>query len=845
MSTEQFSAISPRATDGIIAPEETYGKVDRTNTTDVVHQPVKLYIEGVEVPWESISITQAIGILPTCEVQIPPHPGLMDIIRYYAPKVHVFYTDIDSKVDKLLFWGHLTSSHFSKNRTGGGSSNIQFRCSHKNQLAKDLILYFGNFSTNETATANAPPGTASVGSFGSEQSIIDALRGITGVNTTGDKNDLRTTNSKEVIAQADTSKLDADLWEFEDRLTGMPAIIINLWNQLKKTALLDPKKNLHVLALYMPLFQEGLSYFRRLSGHYLVEKEQQSSKQKICPNGKNPSEIMVAHSARTGASDAYQTQLTVQMINNAIGFTGEMGGFIEFCEQFYASIEYEMITLASPAEVNLDPTAPDLFNPAKLCAVETIVKPIIPFYYSPICNVILPKMFYAIDVAQDESEIPTRVHAYHSAIAGSTSRITTNFRGPNTIREAVSLGSFISGDGKNNSRYELTETMGNDFNVPGKYEQGRGVKPKKVMLPWWLSQIIADKDQQGNGPANQTFPEKGSPQYDYFLLMMKAWQDQHGYDIDYNYAEPDRGTLKRKRNELKDGLNPFGLDAKVAPHQKLMFAGVDYEFAKIVAQSRQGSVSCPFNPYIIPGYPMDVIDDSPVNPSFHGLCTSVTHTFTSRSIGTTVGMAAVMTYAELSNYHTPPLAPWLQLTLGIINGTKVEAEGSDQYGSTAGITDVRSTILQNPEARAKANDFYFSVLGVGAADPMDMYDFGTGQAIPQFRDAYTGNLTGNAKGNTKLPMSNGGDGNDWSTTMGNLRLVKRAIESKDSISEKFGYTFIDFTPENYLSSSSIQYSNPNLGSDFLLEHGASLFLDYLETEDFIDPSFTLPEAPTG
>ena len=67
--------------------------------TGLIYQNIKLYIEGVQVPFESISISQGVGALPSASIVVPPQSGLMDIARFYQPKVHIFYEDITGSYD--------------------------------------------------------------------------------------------------------------------------------------------------------------------------------------------------------------------------------------------------------------------------------------------------------------------------------------------------------------------------------------------------------------------------------------------------------------------------------------------------------------------------------------------------------------------------------------------------------------------------------------------------------------------------------------------------------------------------------------------------------------------------
>lgn len=133
-------------TRGIWAGNEGEGRAG-INTTDIVYQDIKVYIEGVQVPFEAISISQNIGEYPSAIVQVPPQSGLMDIARYYQPKVHIFYTDRDLGGDRLLFWGHIIACNYAKSRQQG-MATISFRCHHKNALFEQVTLEWSNYVNN-------------------------------------------------------------------------------------------------------------------------------------------------------------------------------------------------------------------------------------------------------------------------------------------------------------------------------------------------------------------------------------------------------------------------------------------------------------------------------------------------------------------------------------------------------------------------------------------------------------------------------------------------------------------------------------------------------------------------
>ena len=122
--------------------------------TDILFHAHRLYIEGVQVPFEQIIIQQGEGTLPTAEVSIPAMAGLMDIARFYRPKVHIFFTDNisthpnttakDKSRDKLIFSGYISQVSYAKSKSGNGNAAISFHCKHKNTLlTRTLVDYSG------------------------------------------------------------------------------------------------------------------------------------------------------------------------------------------------------------------------------------------------------------------------------------------------------------------------------------------------------------------------------------------------------------------------------------------------------------------------------------------------------------------------------------------------------------------------------------------------------------------------------------------------------------------------------------------------------------------------------
>lgn len=875
---------------------------DSYNTTDMIYQDVKVYIEGVQVPFISCSISQAIGQLPKASIQVPPAAGLMDIARYYQPKVHVFYDDKNTGGDRLLFWGHIVANNYNYSQESG-SVSISFECDHKNALLDQLTFEWSaggssHVINGETLTDTNPDmATTQLHNFNSELTIILALQGITGLQT--DPKDKISPDNVDVLT-ADPTKLDVRFADFEKRLVGMPTAIMNLWNQVKREIYSNERMNLIFTKMYMPLVEDGIAFFDRMSGHYFLENQIQTSKMQHCNDNPKPEAskypTMLPPAFRMNTISAIQTSMAVKNLTSLLGFSGEFMSFYQLFMNFYYGVEYELLTLASPAEIPIDPTSmanlddPATWRSQTRMAVETIIKPQTPFYYSPMCNVLLPNMFTDLTVSQSDGDIPTRITAVSNAAAEATNAANSlglNYRAPQSIRESVATGrEFLDTSNTTHSAATLRDTTGSSYNIPGKYEMGRGVKHHKLQMPQWLSQFSAGSNEGRANNNDENFPVKGSQDDKTLTDLRLAWINRYGYEGTSTVGTGDGTTY---RQSLRNGLNPFSQESAIMAYERLLFAAADYEFTKEVVKSRTGSVECLFNPYIIPGYPMDIIDRSPNHPSFHAMCASVTHTITSRSISTSVSFMAAITYTEMSNYFIQPIHPWLQGALKLVNvarsttitpGSTTPADeadytappdnvtggapaiqpGSDDreysifrdekyqaniaaqqsqqnstiygltpdpvYDSNSGdVTAVYQTLIGNQRAKTVADQFYRSVLGVTAVDPSDVFDFQYGGVKAVARSNCMWSSTDAGLGSSST--INGGEANDNLTGVGGLRLVRRQIESKLGIEDKFGIKFIDLTPTNYNGAPAI-YENSILTNTTLLEPGASLFLDYAE-----------------
>lgn len=766
--------------------------------TGVLIQNVKLFIEGIQIPYESISISQGVGSLPSASIAVPPQAGLMDIARFYQPKVHIFFeentgepavglTQDQLKIrEKLIFSGHIRGVSYAKSTSGSGHLSINFDCVHKNYLVSECLLDFTGWIKDDTDVSSG--NAVKIALANSQAAIIEALQGIDEI---GPVDEVSIENP-----MGKTNVLPEKFGKYVSRYIGLPGVLLNYWNQINRAAL-EKSVSMYPQAfakMYKPLLEDGLQFFQRVGGHKVVEYANQNGKQDPClkQGASSGKSIMIPPSNTLYIQTAIQTSITVASLENFLSASGEITNLLAVFTSFYESIDYEMITLACPAEVPLyGPEVSAVKSKVKLsktakansvaetAAIETIIKPKTPFYFAPTCNVIFPYMYESINVNYDEANIPTRIDMINRESPQGTG-LGTHIRAPHSVRDAIAKAAISVG---NETVRDLMHTMASSYGAIGVYEQGRGVKIEYNALPRWLS-YLSNSHYSVDGAKAAYYPDEGSDAYAALQELQAGWVKRY----------PDKKDIS---------MCPWTKEAGIAPHQRILFISVDYYFSMMFARSKAGSVQCLFNPYIVPGYPMDILERNPVLPSFHAMCTSVTHNFTSSSISTSVSFVAASTYSELANYYMPFILPALQVALRLAkNPTLVNSDA---------------------EAQEMADSFYHEVLGVGAAIPERIYDFDkTGMVKPIKKDATGKWISGNGE---SVTAENGGEVNPALTFQGNMELVSRPIENRKLYEERFGIKFVDLAPENY-SPTHIEYTDSIKSSSTQLEIGASQFLTY-------------------
>lgn len=990
--TLDFASEGNKKTFSGLKEVQAYGR------TDVVYQEVQLYIEGVQVPFESISISSTYNEVPEANITIPHFAGLQEICKGYFPKVHIFYRDITFErflinkgldpnpkdLQRLLFSGVIAGCQYGKTRsTQSDNTFISFRCLHKYYVLKEIILKFGGRGV-EAFMEGEQGAIAKPVEMSSAHAMILAISGIK------KPEEADTPVTKDKKGEGEISHLQEDLKDYYDRLKGIPGIALALWNIFKKDSYRFDDFAKAMTEMYIPIVDSNVRLFKRMRGHGTIESSVEEERLNVDaselakkysdykPNDKEV-KILVPPAYKNFLGDAVAIDIAVLVSSKGIGYSGEMADFVTMLKTFLRSIRYDMEVLASPVQ----PTDKDLE------AVDVIIKPLLPFYYAPVCNVILPHMFSTVTMNDFAYATPTRAFAQSSPYATGTGTAARQleYRAPHEVRVATT---YNNPNGTKN--LAASRIQGGEYPAP--HEFGRGIKVKPLQIESWVNYLFSSKDasgeqsQSGFSPDNTnaysgvstTKYKKGTASYEEsnrqifpdiskledpndLKRVWKYWDKtkpipyyygdiaRKGFNMvagiageatgtdatnianfrsslgvpdfwnvvffpsnnsylpfppHYDYVgnnwwrrRPMDAEMKRvggKYNDLPAGqiesswnaaagrptppkqqekkeekkaaaaeaggaaqaqptedavglpsnlkslvdswnkrypgfeeMNPFesGATTGIYPYEISLFSLVDYDYSLSLVENRVGQVSGPFNPFIVPGYPMDVIEASTERPSIHAFCTSVTHNITAASIGTDISFVSALTYDELRAYELPSILPWFVDKLGML--TKM------------------SLIDQTPEAKEKANNYYIETLGCGFADPSILEDSDTGAAnsvLVASNGDFIKNgsnvfMNSSSKMTVSQMMAKMVDPNY--TWEGNLSLVRREIESMSDIEAFSGITFIQVQSRSSLSQTEAFTISP-LYREVKQRPGRSIFLDYTKEDEVFDK---LSKAASG
>lgn len=734
----------------------------------VIHLDFKLYIEGVQVPFENIVVSNSYGTLPTASITVPYLPFLQEIGRNYPAKVHIFFKDAVTErylqgQDRtraqamarhtfcLLFSGVIKGAYYSKSKgVGEASTTISFQCVHKNYVASEILLSLARFNTSDVSSANfdaVNTSTAGITLWNPQVVAQQTLQGVDSTGRTVFTPSIIQNNAEKESDDTSTAGVPGQLLPYASQFAGVPGTVLRLWNIMCKDSYAFAYKMDFMKKIYIPLMY-NIKYFEGMVGHPIVENYLEKNKLPASSKVSDSSQkyLNPRGSYKGGATitslGAASIDATIMAVMSGVSQAVASTPFNVISSSIAQSLLYDITTLSSPAmrvksAVSVEDVAGSLGATDPVAPVETIVHPNMNLYFAPKCNVLYPNLYTSIQVSDLYDDAPTRIMSNTPPIGTTNSPISFVYRSPLNVRKAVYNRSLAS-KGKVTDIINTVEVY---EETPAAHEMGRGVHARVGTMPTWVQYI--------NGQVESS-PRTTEAKADWRKMLM-----------DYN----------------------------------------DYQYSVALSSYRTGRVSAVFNPYIVVGYPMDVVDPSPLRPSHHGFCTSVTHSISSSGVSTDISFSNAVTFEELYVFDTPMTLPWLADLLKIRKNA-----GGQTYTSLANAS---------AEARAAADTYYKDVLGVGAAFIDDLSEYKYADELP----------TRGVKSVNKI-MGSVEDA---------LAACRRNVQTLANVEDLHGFTFIDTVGRlavnkqgfrDFIFQPPAGASASNQYNAAAVPPGHSLFLDY-------------------
>jgi hypothetical protein len=628
------------------------------------YRDFKVFVEGVEIPFLGATVDNAFGSVPTARIEVPPHTSLSALCKNYQPKVHIFFLDplatgTEDSDYKQLFSGVITGIEESKyNGADGAQRSMSLSARHSVTLLQQILVRFG--AQSFLAPVETQVAISQSNDISHEAAIHQALKSVanrrSGERSTSSEEQFKRLKGSpgvmkvywdRLLSRVSTSDIPTST---EERLIGSEAVI---QSRVKGD-------NDALNTMYKALVEDGLQFWDKLSGHPVLESGVDSdrvsySKESKAGGDGSPFDIILPLKYKTFIGNQAEIAMTVRILKAGLqSVNPEVSSFYDYFMEYLALIDYSMTVMNSPTNTG----------------IEYTVKPTLPTYYAPICNVVMPQLVNSISVSSAFSDIPSRVMNVAYPIPGGPQSGAEGAAQAQTYTAPHSVRVARGGSGN------LQDTLRPHINTIGKYEWGSGINPRLIGVP------------------------------EIYNIMGHGLQRKEGsetlFSVDVSAQKVKAVNFWKAMYDGEDRFNPFSDKAGLTPWARMMILWVDQQYSIEAYRSRTAQAQGDFNPYPVVGYPMDIVDPSPYAESFHGLCVGVSHSISAMGSATTsYSMASVSTISELMMFKPPAVPPAMAATLGF----------EDDPG-----------IYGNAKAYELACYYYGDVLGVGAAEPALLQD---------------------------------------------------------------------------------------------------------------------------
>jgi hypothetical protein len=628
-----------------------------------------VYINGLEVPVSSVSVSYGVWQIPQAEIVMIPDPVLQRLGREDRITVQIFYCDQWLKPSKpefrLLFDGEIIGWSYVNVQRG---RSISFTAVDYIQIFTQLFFFFmSNIddlaigAVNSIASVNADVGVQTAG-FAPLYPYSLFAQGLLPTSTQSVTNADGTTTA-ENVGQIITRPIDY------------------VYNVVRGLAIVPNDRCAVPAANFFRPWAQRTVFDKRFIALPRLESAQP---------GKGIFPIL----------RAVQANYAVDAVAGFSSQVGSSGSIWNMFEQVLSSLMMEIAMIPTASAVQINTETLDILGPATktesgkaVGLANYFTKPQFLFGLPPSCNVFFPSQVQQFGYQENYATQPTRMYfndsswinylGIQNATAGLQHAVRTaiSVAHPEEVHEALRRG-LVNGGAENTK---------NVLVYPEEFFRGPVIDRRE--MPRW------------------------------FLFLQKA-RDAHDEQARANVAlASDKDAAIEDRiqaaRHVLPGDEPMSLFRLYAA----------YEYAKERYSRRNAGLSMVFNPYPVPGFPCAVFDRRSTQVDVVGYIMNVRHVLSSRQMMTDVSVSYARTLQESFAIVRKQIE--LENAVGASNRAAVEAQissgltGAERMAASTemrphgllamGPAEPLSEIRDVIQSFAKAEEFYGELFYRGIA----------------------------------------------------------------------------------------------------------------------------------
>lgn len=584
-----------------------------------------VYINGLEIPVTGVDVTYGVWQIPTASIKLVPHPMLQRLGSEDRLHVVVFYKDehMQGAVPQFRLLGEFEVVGWTYQNSPNGRM-LQLDCVSPIQIFKQLYIFY--MSSMDDIVAGLGPegsgkGAVQAKAFYPASLFLEGLFNVGGSSVAGDTQNSKSSASDDFIKRPIDFVLNvfrAILWPVDtsDESDASPDATTQD-GHLPRDATSVTGKNFYARWMLRTKFYSRWCALPMFEDPNPVPKT-------AWRNEGEPTPEQEASAEEAGhlcfpLVKAVQDYQVLEALQQHIGASvGNSGSIWDLFKMVYSQMYMEIAMIPCPPSGAVEKQTGYVKAGGGTTSNEFygirsfFVKPQCLFGIPPLCNVVFPSMIHNFTFQETYMTQPTRLYlgeAYLSHLLDSDSRLG----GLTQQLLATGFPPVV----KNRMQQAITATDVNSKNFLVQPEElYKGPVSRRMNAPPWM--YLLQQNAKGNGGS------AGSKEDDAALAAVGAG-----------------GTVT-------------GLGA-------LFDKYAEYEYYRSRFAERQGGISMPFNPYILPGFPTTIYDQVTSGFNIQAYVMSVTHSMSAERTGahmtTQANLAFIRTLSEVAEamYSVPGL----------------------------------------------------------------------------------------------------------------------------------------------------------------------------------------------